>query len=251
MNKLWSSERPLVTGAMLCYNKLDFVQRSALSVVQNAGLDHEDFDFRLWDQGSPYPGVQEWLQDIAKHPWPKVEGCGFNIGVGAALNQVIETSDSEYFFKIDDDTALFPLTLPLMLLAYEIAMRSGFPLAVLSADVLGVGKYAGELYEVEVAPGVVIECAPCVGGGAVLIKREVLEDVGPFRADRLYGVEDGDFAARAMQKGYHNGYLKGAYHMSYCRGEEADPEIDRWKLSYYGNETDLEFPDWLKEQGEQ
>ncbi len=123
-------------------------------------------------------------------------------------------TDSEYILKFDDDCTILPFTLPLMVLTYSLCEASGFPIAVLSADVIGVGKSQCELYEVEVAPGLTIQCAPCVGGGCVLISRKVLDDVGPFRADRLYGVEDGDFAIRANNKGYRNAYVKGAYHIS-------------------------------------
>jgi GT2 family glycosyltransferase len=153
-------------------------------------------------------------------------------------------TDSEFFFKLDDDCTLLPQTLPLLVLTYSLTRSTGFPLGVLAADVIGVGKAQGPFYEVEVAPGFMLECAPCVGGGCVLISREVLEDVGPFRADRLYGVEDGDFAARARAKGYYNAYLRGAYHISRCRGDEADPEIDAWKHEYYFGRTDKPFDEW-------
>jgi hypothetical protein len=68
--------------------------------------------------------------------------------------------------------------------------------------------------------------------------------VGPFREDRLYGVEDGDFAERCLRKGYRNAYLRGAFHASHCRGPKADKRYDEWKLAYFNRETDKGFGDW-------
>lgn len=247
--KLWQANRtPLITGITACYNKADFVVKAVSSVMKYNGLDQEDFVYILWDQGAPYACVAEFLRDIQQSNPPnvKVMGGGVNIGIGAALNRVIEMTDSEFIFKFDDDSELLPLTLPLMIVAYMLAQQSGFPVGVLSADVLGVGK-ANPPYELyQVAPGLTLECTWCVGGGAVLIGRNVLENVGPFREDRLYGVEDGDFGLRATEMGYRNAYLRGAYHISKCRSNEADPEIDKWKLEYYGRKTDLPFDEWKK-----
>ena len=245
--KLWTAgEDPLVTAVVCCYNKLDLVQKAVESVIKYKGIADEDIHCVLWDQESPYPGVKEYLEKVNGETgdWLEVRGFGFNVGIGTALNNVIEDTKSKFIFKFDDDNALLPFTLPLLLIAHSLAGSCGFPLAVLSADVLGVGKAQGELTEYELWPGLILQCTWCVGGGAVLIPRRVIEDVGPFRADRLYGVEDGDFAYRAVQKGYVNAYLKDAYHVSFCRGEHADPQIDAWKLEYYAGKTDLPFDKW-------
>lgn len=241
--KLWATERKLVTAVTLVYNQLPFARRAVESLVQFNGLAPEDFEYVLWDQGAPYPGVDEWLHGLEG---PTVLGGGFNIGVGASLNNVISNTDSEFLFKLDDDCEILPWTLPLLVLAYSIAQSTGFLIGVLSADVIGVGKAQGPSHDVELAPGLTLQCHGCVGGGAVLISRKVLDEVGPFRADRLYGVEDGDFADRCQKKGYQNAYLKGAYHISYCRGDEADPLIDNWKTAYYHHSTDLPFDEWSK-----
>jgi len=250
--KLWTtSANKLLTATTLVYNKLDFVQACVESMIRFGMVNHDDMDYVLWDQGAPYPGVAEYLKEINEETgdWLQVQGGGFNIGVGAALNNIIENMDSQFFFKLDDDCELTPLVLPMMIIAYSLAERSGFPLGVLSADVIGVGK--GDTKpedEVEVMPGLFFQPAWCVGGGAVLISRKVLEEVGPFRADRLYGVEDGDFAGRAMRKGLYNCYLKSVYYISHCRQPEADPLIDAWKLDYFQHETDLAFDAWRKAQ---
>lgn len=245
--KLWRSERsPLITAITPVYNKLDFVQRAVSSLVRYNGLDTEDFQYVLWDQGSPYEGVKEYLDGIREADYPniKVMGGGVNIGVGACLNRAIENTDSDFIFKFDDDCEMLPLTLPLLIIAYSLALNMGFPLAVLSADVIGTGKAQGEYEEYQLAPGLNLDCCWCVGGGAVLIHRTVLDSVGPFREDRLYGVEDAQFALDSTEKGYKNAYLRGAFHGSFCRTEEADPEIDAWKLDYYFKRTDLPFDEW-------
>lgn len=244
--KVWQSERKLITAVTLAYNKLDFVQKTVQSVAHYKGISDNDLEYVLWDQGSPYEGVAEYLEKLRKfdYSWLQIQGGGFNVGVGAALNRVIESTDSEFIFKLDDDTELLPFTLPLLVIAYAAAVSAGYPMGVLSADVIGTGKAQGPYDEVELMPGIYLEGCPCVGGGAVLISRHVLGEVGPFREDRLYGVEDGDFAARALAKGFRNAYLKGAYHISKCRTTEADPEIDKWKHEYYFNRTDLDFAEW-------
>lgn len=248
MQKGWSSSRKLLTTIMLCYNKLDFVKMAAMSYINWNGLDPEDHEFVIWDQGAPYAGVKEYLDNLEKSdiPYLRRMGDGVNIGVGAALNRAIEYTDSEFVFKFDDDGCLLPLTLPVLMMVYIIAIKNGFPIGVLSADVVGTGKSTCESVDYELSPGIVLETVPCVGGGAVLVSRKVLGDVGPWRDDRLYGVEDGDFQARAYNKGYRNAYLKGAYYISNCRTEMADPEIDNWKLEYYQNKTDLPFDEWRK-----
>ncbi len=242
---MWGCKKKLITACTLVYNKLDFCQRAIETTRKNKGIDGEHFEYVLWDNGAPYPGVKEYLQKYRDEPdYTHVMGDGVNIGVGAALNRVLEYTDSEFFLKVDDDCAMLPMTIPLLVLAYTAAQQAGFPIGVLSADVLGVGKAEGPYFEVEVMPGMILESTWCVGGGCVLISRKVLENVGPWRDDRLYGIEDGDFAHRATEKGYRNAYLKDAYHISYCRGDEADPVIDKWKLEYYAGMTDLPFDEW-------
>lgn len=233
----------LLTAITLCYNQLSFVEPCINSMRKYKGLPEDDIDYVLYDQGAPYPGVSEFLKSI-EEPWISVLGGGFNIGVGAALNNVISNTESQYVLKLDDDCEVLPLTVPLLIIAYALAESCGFPLAVLSADVIGVGK--GHVAAEQQVGEFTFEQAWCVGGGAVLISRKVLEDVGPWRADRLYGVEDGDFARRAINKGYVNAYLKDVPYISKCRTPEADPQIDDWKLDYYHHTTDLAFADWRK-----
>lgn len=246
---MWTADKsPLVTGITLAYNQLSFCQPAIESLARWHGLGNE-FEYVVFDQGSPYPGVADYVESLKERDNITVMGAGFNIGVGAGLNRVIENTDSEFIFKFDDDGQILPFTLPAMVLAYTIAARQGFPIGVLSSDVMGVGKANPPYNEIEIAPGATFQGAWCVGGGAVLIARSVIEDVGPFNEDRLYGVEDGDFAQRACQKGYQNAYLKDAFHISKCRGEEADKDYDNWKLAYHGG-CDLRFEDWLEEKGE-
>jgi GT2 family glycosyltransferase len=250
MVKNWSSEKkPILTAVTLVYNKRDFCEPAIESLLRHKGLCDEDLEYVLWDQGSPYEGVDWYLEELRQRelPYLRIMGDGVNIGVGAALNRALEYTDSEYFLKLDDDCELLPFTLPAMVLAYIMAKTAGYPLGVLSADVLGPGKAQGAIPEVELLPGMVLETAWCVGGGAVLISRDVLEDIGPWREDRIYGVEDGDFASRAVKKGYRNAYLRGAYHISKCRTPAADRLFDDWKLDYYHHRTDKPYDIWLKE----
>jgi len=244
--KNWSSEKKLLTAITLCYNKRDFMERAVESFIKWNGLQGSDLDYILWDQGAPYEGVSSYLEDKKENgqSYITVMGDGVNIGIGAALNRAIEYTDSEFVFKLDDDTELLPFTLPAMILVYAMARQAGYPLAVLSADVLGPGKSQATVHEYELSPGIVLEEYPCVGGGAVLISRDVIEDVGKFRDDRLYCLEDGDFQGRALQKGYRNAYLRGAYHISYCRTPEADQAFDRWKDEYIAGDTNLDFASW-------
>lgn len=246
MQKLWSTPRKLVTAVTLCYNQRDFLERAVSSVIEHNGIDSEDIEYYIWDNGPPYDDSRQYLDNLELPGWATKTGGGFNVGVGAAVNRVIEQTDSEFIFKFDDDCALLPLTLPLLLIAHAFAGSYGLPLAVLSADVLGVGKAQGSHVDYELMPGLVLESHSCVGGGAVLIPRKVIEDVGPFREDRLYGVEDGDFAVRCLKKGYINCYLRDAYHVSFCRGQGADTRFDSWKLEYTFGDTDLGFDKWMK-----
>lgn len=242
----WSSERKLLTAISLIYNKRDLAEPAVESMLQYHGMAEDTLDYVLWDNGSPDRCVAWYLESLRQRdiPYLSVEGGGFNVGIGAALNRVIEMTDSEFILKFDDDCEMMPFTVPALVLAYTLALRAQYPIGVLSADVLGVGKSCGLIRAVELYPGVTFEEAPCVGGGAVLISRQVLEDVGPFREDRLYGVEDGDFAARCLNKGYRNAYLRGAFHISHCRGPKADHRYDDWKLAYHAGETDKDFGDW-------
>ena len=246
--KLWKVKNPIVVAITLIYNKLDFCKRAVESFLNFNGLEPENLRYILWDQGAPYPDVKEWLDGMRQDERVEVWGDGVNIGVGAALNAVIESTESAYVYKFDDDNEFLPHTLPGQLMAYILTENAGFPLGVLSADVVGVGKANGPYYEVEILPGMMLQCSPCVGGGACLYSRKILNEIGPFRADRLYGVEDGDFASKAVKKGYHNAYLKDYYHISYCRGEEADPEIDRWKLEYTFGRTSKSFEEWRNDR---
>ena len=247
MKKTWQTGRkPLVVAFTAVYNQLSFCVRAVQSLEQNHGLDAEDFRYILYDQASPYPLVQEWLADKDAEIWG-----GKNIGIGAAMNEVIAKTTGEFWFKYDDDNTIDPHTLPALISAHYHAAQAQIPLAILSADVRGVGKSEAIYDEIEVFPGLTLQFVPCCGGGAVLIPRAVMEDIGPWRADRLYGVEDGDYAMRAAEKGYRSAYLKGYYHTSYCRGEEADESIDRWKTAYHQGETDLSFDEWRSQHESQ
>ena len=249
ITKMWEANKsPLVTGITLCYNKLDFCQPAIESLAAWNGLGDE-FEYVVWDNGSPYPGVAEYVEALKGRDGIEVMGGGFNVGVGAGLNRVIENTDSEFVFKFDDDCTILPWTLPAMVIAYTLAASHGYPIGVMSSDVIGIGKAHPPYIEAEIAPGIVLQGAWCVGGGAVLISRQVLEDVGPFDESRLYGTEDGDFAARAIKKGYQNCYLRDAYHISKCRGEGADKNYDDWKLYYHAG-NDLRFEEWLEKKGE-
>lgn len=242
----WTSSRKLITAVSLVYNKRDLAEPAIESVLANHGMPEDTIEYVLWDNGSPDRSVAWYLEGLKqrKNPILRIEGGGFNIGVGAALNRVMEMTDSEYIFKFDDDCELMPMTLPVLVMAHMLATKAKYPLGVLSADVIGVGKAMGLIRAVELFPGITFEEAPCVGGGAVLISRKVLEDVGPWREDRLYGVEDADFAAKCWNKGYRNAYLRGAFHISNCRGPKADARYDEWKLAYHGEQTDKSFNDW-------
>ena len=88
--KLWKCEQHLLTAVVCCYNKLDFVKRAVESIVEYKGIDDEDIKVVLWDQASPYPGVREYLEKVDEETgdWLEVQGVGFNVGVGTALNNV-------------------------------------------------------------------------------------------------------------------------------------------------------------------
>ena len=114
ITKMWEANKsPLVTGITLCYNKLDFCQPAIESLAAWNGLGDE-FEYVVWDNGSPYPGVAEYVEALKGRDGIEVMGGGFNVGVGAGLNRVIENTDSEFVFKFDDDCTILPWTLPAM-----------------------------------------------------------------------------------------------------------------------------------------
>ena len=232
--KAWLSPRLLLTSILLAYNDRDFLESAVDSYLKWNGVDPDEQEFVIWDNGPPDP-ASKWYLERLKNEAPgyvTFSGFGENVGVGAALNRTLESTDSEFFFKFDDDLEILPYTLPALIIAYTVAMSRGYPIAVLSADVLGVGKSEAVYREYQLMPGMTLQEAPIVGGGCVLIHRSRFEDIGKFREDRLYGVEDGDFAIRAREKGYVNAYLKGAYQLSKCRGPGANESYDAWKLDY-------------------
>lgn len=238
--KAWTAPKHLLTSIMLAFNDRDFLESAVSSYIKWNGVDPDDQEFVIWDNGPPDPASRWYLENL-KNECPgyvTFSGFGENVGIGAALNRTLEATDSEFFFKFDDDLELLPQTLPALLIAYVTALSQGYPIAVLSADVLGVGKSESVYREYQLMPGMTLQEAPCVGGGCVLIHRSRFEDIGVFREDRLYGVEDGDFAMRAMGKGYVNAYLKGAYQISKCRGPGANASYDQWKLDYYFGRVD-------------
>jgi len=219
-----------VTLLILNYNGKTYLKNCLDSVL---AIDYPNFDVKLIDNGSTDGSV-----DFVKENYPEVEVIEHDANYGFALgyNLVVNSMESEFVVFLNNDVSvepdwlkkLIPYTKDEDVAAVTSKMLFSFDKKRINAaggccDVYGVGWNRGN-GEVDAGQYDEAEEVFYGSGGALLIKRKVWEDVGPFDERYfLYG-EDLDWCWRARLKGYKILYVPEAKVYHHWRGSGASME---------------------------
>jgi len=222
-----SEEHPRVSLLILNYNGKNHLENCLKSVF---GIDYSNFEVRLIDNGST-DGSVEFVRK--NYPQVKIVEHGVNHGFALGYNLVVDSVESEFVAFLNNDVLVEPDWLK-KLIPYakqeDVAAVTSKMLFLSdngrinaaggNCDVYGVGWNRGN-GEVDVGQYDEAEEVFYGSGGALLIKKKVWEDVGPFDERYfLYG-EDLDWCWRARLKGYKIIYVPDAKVYHYWRGSKA------------------------------
>ena len=198
---------------LLNYNGWELLNAALPSVVAQR---FEEFEVVVVDNGSSDDSVANLARD-----WPDVRVVALpqNVGVTAALNQMVRATTGEYVALLNNDVELSPEWLGVLVEALdrdpqvasvagklrrmdapEIIDRAGDTLVWSSAcHGRGAGLRDRGQYD---SPAEVFS----VGGAAALYRRSVFEEIGEFDVQFFAYLEDVDWGFRARLAGYINRY---------------------------------------------
>jgi GT2 family glycosyltransferase len=165
-----------------------------------------------------------------------------NIGFVKAVNQGIAASESPYVCILNNDTLVMDGWLAEMMKVAEGSPDIG--VVNPSSNTLGQRPAKGEPVELYAEKmkefcGRFVELGAAVGF-CMLIKREVLQKIGPF--DEIYGMgnfEDTDFSRKAIKEGYRCVRACGAY--VYHRENTSFNKIKTFDEDFRRNRAIFEF----------
>lgn len=224
-------------------------------------------------------GSREWLQsnearDIFNGNQLRVILNENNVGFGKANNQVMDTSESKYFFVLNPDTVIKPKAIDLLVEALESKEDIGavspkllnddgslqpsvthFPPTPLSILLTASGmikvlpkNLLGSLIYNEYWSHDERSAVPVFWGTAIMVKREVVREIGGFDPDfYMYG-EDVEWCYRMNKNGWKTVFVpesevvhfggkssEQAWKQSetYLRKEQADILVQKKALSPY------------------
>ena len=165
-----------------------------------------------------------------------------NLGFVKAVNQGIGASDSPYVCVLNNDVLVMDGWLAEMIKVAGIAHDIG--VVNPSSNTLGQRPAKGEPVELyaekmKSLSGRLVELGAAIGF-CMLIKREVIQKIGPF--DEVYGMgnfEDTDFSRKAIREGYRVVRACGAY--VYHRENTSFDKIKTFDEDFMRNRAIFEF----------
>ncbi len=215
-----------VSVGIVNFNGMD-VLSDTIRAVQAS--NHPVREILVVDNGST-DGSLEWLYGMRGEL--RCIELGRNAGSAAARNALIEAAHSEYIMLLDNDVSVEPGTIGCLL---EI-MRKEEDAGVCHPEVLdptdpdvyhyngGSIHYLGALIARERpgpgAPRPPHERFDVVAGGAMLVRKRQVAEIGGFDDDYFFNWEDGDFTARMTLSGLRCLNIPGAavHHRGKPRG---------------------------------
>lgn len=225
-----SEEHPRVSLLILNYNGKAHLKKCLESVFR---MEYPNFEVKLVDNGST-DGSVEFVKK--NYPQVKIVEHGVNRGFALGYNLVMDSVKSEFVALLNNDVLVEPEWLK-KLIPYAkqekvaavtskmlfLSDNGRINAAGGSCDVYGVGWNRGN-GEVDWGQYDKVEEVFYGSGGALLIKRKVWDEIGPFDERYfLYG-EDLDWCWRARLKGYKILYVPHAKVYHYWRGSKAPME---------------------------
>ena len=160
-------------------------------------------------------GSREWLQEQHSiNPTVRCIALSENLGPAGGRNVIIQQATTDYIFTMDNDITLEPDTLDHLMHVLTSTSQVGVCHPEFQDDSdPGVHHYNGgwihylcTLIAREMPDSNHIrpfyEQFDVIGGAALLMRRQVVLEIGGFDPDYFFNWEDGDFTARLTLAGY-------------------------------------------------
>ena len=187
-------ERPSLGVVIAAYNCEDTIAQTLTSIGDQA-VD----EIIVVDDGS----TDRTAAAARAHPLAEVVSQG-NAGPGAARNTGVGLSDSEWVVFLDADDLWFPWTVDSLCAAIEAAPGARFGLlqpAEFEGDLETLPaseKFMTAVHDPACAAFAENDQMPFVGSGALVVRRDLFDEVGGFSNDVRFA-EDLDFILRAAR----------------------------------------------------
>lgn len=209
---------PRTAVVTLNYQGLDDT-RACLQSLQELDYPQDRWTCVVVDNGSGAGEAETLAREFpwAEH-WPNAENLGFTGGCNGAMRRLLADEGYEYIALLNNDTVVEPTWLQALVARAEQDPRTGAvtslmtffaepdvvenagAIALISADNMPIGR-GGSVARYRQARPRMIFC-----GGAVLLRRGMLEELGLFRDDFFANFEDVDLSLRAQVAGWNIWY---------------------------------------------
>ena len=208
------SEPPLVSIVTVTYNRKDFVRQCLDRLIRVT--ETYPYELIVVDNGSD-DGTLDYLRDWGAKIY--LIQCGRNLGKGKAANIGFALAQGKWLCYLDSDILVPEGWFDEIRKIYEKIPKVGW-LSLPYPQMLFTAEDMENLYRPAFEER--------ISGGMVFMKRELMNELGGFPADRLYGMMDLDFAKFTRLKGYEVGFAKSNLLLSHL-GEKDDPAYIAWK----------------------
>lgn len=204
-----SDERPLVSVIILSYNRPQFLSQALDSILRQT---YSMLEIIVVDNSSP--NSEAIRQIVEKYPAVKMIAMEHNSGYTGGMNEGIRQARGEYIYLTEDDMVSDANAIAAMVEYMEEDPQAGIVSGVLH-DNTGALICGGGFVEL----GAVFSqfligrntptpptlngpfCATFATGAMMLLRRPVLQELGPFRSDFFMYYEDVELCQRVMASG--------------------------------------------------
>lgn len=241
---------PFVAAVVLNWNK---ARESADCVRALHGQTHPNLRVIVVDNGSPEDSLGP-LQNLDLPFLLLRNGAnlGFTGGVNAGMERAL-AEGADFIWLVNNDAVPAPDALELMLRAFEADAGIGLASPTIrNGDAGDAVEFCGGLWDAgvfhatddaatyerwrETRPGQI-----WLVGTALLLRRELVEAVGPFD-DRFFAYwEDNDYSVRSIRAGYRNVVVPGAVVRHWSGNPKADPGAKPPHYHYYMARNEIMF----------
>lgn len=180
---------PLVSAVIVTWNRLAEVRVALQSLVAQ---DYPHLEILVVDNAST-DGTPEMI--AGEFPQVRVLRQDHNLGCPGGRNVGVRAATGEFIFSLDDDAEAEPAVVSTLLRHFQRDPQ----LAVLMPRLVDCDPAASRP---ELPPVPPLRYRGLYTGGAALIRKAVIEAVGYFPADYIWGVGETDFALRVLDAGY-------------------------------------------------
>lgn len=202
-----AAQRPLVSVIIVSTNEIHHLRRCLPTVTAQT---YPNYEVIVVDNASG-DGSPDYIRGT--FPNVRIVDTGGNLGYPGANNAGFDVARGEYLAVLNPDTTVAPDWLEELVTALEAHPEAAMATSkILLIDEPSVINAAGNLVSITgltFCRGVgepdagfsVIEEVPAVSGAAFLIRREVVDEIGPFDPEFVAYLEETDLSLRARLTG--------------------------------------------------